>query len=94
MPDKRSPTTATGSALDDAALVERIHSFERWHYQIELRGHLTPIWDETRINRHAQRRAYFMDPLVQHLGGSLGGRRVLGLISLENLIDLLGEYAG
>jgi SAM-dependent methyltransferase len=63
----------------DVELRERIHSFPRWHYQLDLRGQLTPIADPTRVNRHQQRRQYFFDPVVKLLGGSLAGRRVLDL---------------
>ena len=65
--------------LDESELQGRIDSFPRWHYRFDLRGHATPIWDESRINRHTQRRGYFFDPFVRHLGGSLAGKRVLDL---------------
>ncbi len=65
--------------MDDRQLLERINSFERWHYQFDLAGHLTPIANKTRINRHRQRKRYFFDPLVALCGGSLEGLRVLDL---------------
>jgi tRNA (mo5U34)-methyltransferase len=56
-----------------------IASFSRWHYQFDLRGQLTPIWRQDQVNRHEQRVHYFLDPLVEFLGGSLAGKRVLDL---------------
>ena len=58
---------------------KRIYSFPSWHYQFDLNGVTTPIFDETLINRHIQRRRYFFDPLVELCGGSLKGKRVLDL---------------
>ena len=65
--------------MDPSELQRRIDAFPRWHYRFDLGGVSTPIWDESRINRHAQRRGYFFDPFVAHLGGSLAGKRVLDL---------------
>jgi tRNA (mo5U34)-methyltransferase len=60
-------------------IAEKIAAFPRWHYQLELRGHLTPIFDADHVNRHLQRERYFFTPLVAHYGGSLEGKRVLDL---------------
>jgi tRNA (mo5U34)-methyltransferase len=65
--------------MDETALNEKIGGFARWHYQFDLNGHLTPIHDDSKINRHVQRKRYFFDPLVALLGGSLAGKRVLDL---------------
>ena len=65
--------------MNDEAIVAGIQQFPRWHYQFDLRGHLTPIHDPTRVNRHEQRKRYFFDPLVELVGGSLEGKRVLDL---------------
>jgi len=65
--------------MEEKSLAERINSFPRWHYQFDLDGHLTPIHDDSKINRHVQRKRYFFDPLVALLGGSLAGKRVLDL---------------
>ncbi|MGB6994679.1 MAG: class I SAM-dependent methyltransferase, partial [Thermoanaerobaculia bacterium] len=65
--------------MDRAELHQRIHQFPQWHYQLDLGGELTPIFDKRQINRHEQRKRYFFDPLVAHLGGSLEGKRVLDL---------------
>jgi SAM-dependent methyltransferase len=65
--------------VDTSDIKERIDSFERWHYRFDLDGVLTPIWDESRINRHEQRRKYLFDPLKAVFGGSLKGKRVLDI---------------
>ncbi len=60
-------------------LAARVASFPRWHYEFDLGGVRTPIFDPNHVNRHAQRKAYFFEPLVELCGGSLAGRRVLDL---------------
>jgi tRNA (mo5U34)-methyltransferase len=60
-------------------LQRAIAAFPRWHYQFDLQGQLTPIWYQDNVNRHAQRARYFLEPLVEVLGGSLAGERVLDL---------------
>ena len=65
--------------MTNEEIIKKINQFSRWHYQFDLRGYLTPIFDKTIIHRHAQRKKYFFDPLVQFLGGSLKGKRVLDL---------------
>ena len=60
-------------------LLDRINSFPRWHYEFDLDGYKTPIFDHGHINRHKQRRSYFFEPLVDLFGGSLAGKRVLDL---------------
>lgn len=60
-------------------LRERIESFPRWHYEFDLDGIVTPIFDPEHVNRHRQRKAYFLTPLVQLAGGSLAGKSVLDL---------------
>lgn len=57
----------------------KIESFPRWHYQFDLNGQKTPIFDDFHINRHNQRKQYFFDPLVAWFGGSLAGKRILDL---------------
>lgn len=61
------------------AIEEGIARFPRWHYQFELDGHRTPIFDPNHVQRHEERRRYFFEPLVRHYGGSLEGKRVLDL---------------
>ncbi len=65
------------NALDE--LRERVASFPRWHYEFDLNGVRTPIFDRTHLNRHEQRKNYFFSPLVRLCGGSLNGKRVLDL---------------
>ncbi|MDQ4064911.1 MAG: class I SAM-dependent methyltransferase, partial [Actinomycetota bacterium] len=65
--------------MDTAEIKERVDSFERWHYRFDLDGVQTPIWDESRINRHQQRKSYLFDPLRAIYGGSLVGKRVLDI---------------
>lgn len=60
-------------------LAARVASFPRWHYEFELDGVRTPIFDPDHVNRHAQRKEYFFTPLVRLCGGSLAGKRVLDL---------------
>jgi tRNA (mo5U34)-methyltransferase len=65
--------------MDEASIINRINSFDRWHYQFDLAGHKTPIFQTDHINRHAQRKDYFFRPIVSLLGGSLAGKRILDL---------------
>lgn len=60
-------------------LRERVASFPRWHYEFDLNGVRTPIFDRAHVNRHEQRKNYFFSPLVRLSGGSLAGKRVLDL---------------
>ncbi len=61
-------------------LESRIAAFPRWAYRFEFDGGVsTPLPDLGMVNRHAQRRRYFFEPLLTLLGGSLDGRRVLDL---------------
>ena len=64
---------------DDAQIAAKIASFPRWHYELQLGGHVTPIFDPDHTNRHRQREGYFFAPLVARYGGSLEGKRVLDL---------------
>jgi 2-polyprenyl-3-methyl-5-hydroxy-6-metoxy-1,4-benzoquinol methylase len=65
--------------MDHAKIIEGIAQFPRWHYEFDLEGHKTPIFDEGGRSRHQERKKYFFDPLVKLLGGSLAGKRVLDL---------------
>lgn len=60
-------------------LRSRVEAFPGWHYQFNLDGITTPIWNEAAITRHEKRERYFFDTLVRLCGGSLKGRRVLDL---------------
>ncbi len=65
--------------MRDEEIQRRIASFPQWHYRFDLRGNPTPIPNENWALRHPQRKRYFFDPLVELLGGSLEGKRVLDL---------------
>lgn len=56
-----------------------VASFPRWHYEFDLNGVRTPIFNPAHVNRTAQRKRYFFDPLVELCGGTLTGKRVLDL---------------
>jgi tRNA (mo5U34)-methyltransferase len=80
--------------VDRTTLQERVASFPRWHYEIDLDGVRTPIFEPSHANRHAQRRRYFFDPLVQLCGGSLAGKRVLDLGCNAGFWSLAAAEAG
>jgi len=75
-------------------LRERVASFPRWHYEFDLGGVRTPIFDRTHVNRHAQRREYFFTPLMRLCGGSLAGKRVLDLGCNAGFWSLAAVEAG
>jgi tRNA (mo5U34)-methyltransferase len=64
--------------MDEADVAARLKSFGGWNYQFDLAGHKT-VLDPGIINRHEQRKNYFFRPVVELLGGSLAGKRVLDL---------------
>jgi SAM-dependent methyltransferase len=81
--------------MDATELEARIAAFPRWHYRFQFDGGVaTPTPDPTFANRHEQRRRYFFEPLVELLGGSLRGRRVLDLGCNAGLFSLLALEAG
>ena len=65
--------------MTESDLAARIAAFPRWHYAFDLRGHSTVTPGVTRVQRHARRLAYLLDPLVAACGGTLAGKRVLDL---------------
>ena len=79
----RSPArlaSASLRAMDSEELQERIGAFASWDYLFEFNGGVrTPARDRGRVNRHAQRRNHFFEPLLALFGGTLQGRRVLDL---------------
>lgn len=62
-----------------ADLSARVAAFSQWHYEFDLDGVTTPIFERSHVNRHRERARYFFDPMVDLLGGSLQGKRVLDL---------------
>ncbi len=80
--------------VQDEEIRQKIDSFDRWHYQFDLRGNLTPIRKRTRVNRHKQRKKHFFDPVVQLFGGTLAGKRVLDLASNAGFWSLSAVEAG
>lgn len=79
--------------MRDQEIRQRIDSFEKWHYRFDLRGNLTPL-RARRVNRHAQRKGYFFDPLVGLFGGTLAGKRVLDLACNAGFWSLHSARAG
>jgi tRNA (mo5U34)-methyltransferase len=74
---------------------QRIAEFPRWDYKFEFDGGLsTPSSDRGRINRQAQRYAYFFERLLALSGGSLQGRRVLDLGCNAGFFSLAAIEAG
>ncbi|MBN2843845.1 MAG: methyltransferase domain-containing protein [Sedimentisphaerales bacterium] len=65
--------------MEKEEIVDKINSFDRWHYEFDLNGCLTPIVTRNHINRHLQRKKYFFEPMVDFFGGALTGKRVLDL---------------
>lgn len=65
--------------MDSQTLSARIHAFPRWHYEFELQGIRTPIFDEGKMVRHWKRKQHIFTPLLEMAGGSLEGKRVLDL---------------
>jgi tRNA (mo5U34)-methyltransferase len=65
--------------MNQTLIRRRIADFNRWHYEFDLQGEKTPIFDEGHRNRHRERRRYFFDALVRACGGTLRGRSVLDL---------------
>jgi SAM-dependent methyltransferase len=77
-----------------ADVAARIASFPRWHYELDLDGHKTPIYDRRLINRHRQRKDYLWPPLLRLCGGSLRGKRVLDLGCNAGFWSLAAVEAG
>lgn len=80
--------------MQDEEIRQKINSFDRWHYQFDLKGNLTPIRKQTRVNRHSQRKRHFFDPVVRMFGGTLAGKRVLDLASNAGFWSLSSIQAG
>lgn len=80
--------------MNTVDLQTRIDSFPVWHYQFDLDGARTPIFEPDYVNRHEQRRRAFFDPLVRVAGGTLEGKRVLDLGSNAGYWSLAAIEAG
>src|SRR5215218_8748011 len=80
--------------MQDEEIRQKVASFPRWHYQFDLRGNLTPIHKEARVNRHTQRKKHFFDPVVSLSGGSLEGKRVVDLACNAGYWSLASIEAG
>jgi SAM-dependent methyltransferase len=76
-----APTEQSRPESPARSLRERVVSFPRWHYEIDLGDVRTPIFDPAVAVRHRERKRYFFDPLIEWCGGTLAGKRVLDLDS-------------
>ncbi len=65
--------------MSGPGIAEKIAAFPRWHYEFDLDGHKTPIFDAAHAVRHRERRGYFFETLVDLCGGNLAGKRILDL---------------
>jgi SAM-dependent methyltransferase len=79
--------------MTDEQIQQKIASFPTWLYQFNLRGHLTPAEDR-HSDRHPWRKRHFFDPMVNLLGGSLAGKRVLDLACNAGYWSLAAIQAG
>lgn len=80
--------------MRDEEIKQGIAAFPRWHYQFDLKGHKTPIFEEQYVRRHTFRKDHFFDPLVRLAGGSLRGKRVLDLGCNAGFWSLSAAEAG
>jgi Predicted SAM-dependent methyltransferases len=78
--------------IDDAEIAQRIASFPDWHYDFDLRGQRTRPSGVP--DKAGPRAAYFMEPVIQHYGGSLKGKRVLDLGCNAGFFSLKAIEAG
>jgi tRNA (mo5U34)-methyltransferase len=65
--------------MDRDEITKMIDSFPSWFYEFDLKGISTPARAEGALIKNVQRKDYFFDPLVNLLGGSLKGKRVLDI---------------
>lgn len=75
-------------------LSERIAELAPWHYEFEIGNLKIEIDNPVKKNRHQQRRKYFFDPLVESMGSSLKGKRILDLGCNAGFWSLLCIEAG
>lgn len=60
-------------------IVSKINSFDHWIDQFDINGNLTPVPDPTSPSRTMERKSYILDSLINSLGGSLKGKRILDI---------------
>jgi SAM-dependent methyltransferase len=77
--------------MRDEKIREKIDGFPYWHFAFDLKGNLTR---ECYPYRQAWRKEYFFDPLVELLGGTLEGKRVLDLACNAGFWSLCAIEAG
>jgi SAM-dependent methyltransferase len=65
--------------MQTTEVAARIKAFPQWLYQFDLQGHLTPVVSPDFVNRQRERKRYCFDPILELLGGSLQGKRILDL---------------
>lgn len=66
--------------MDLQELRQKVESFERWHYQIDLgNGVVTPVGGTKSVNQTNQRRRIFFDRLLSVTNSTLEGMRILDL---------------
>lgn len=65
--------------MDKNELTQKVNRFPHWYYEFDLEGVKTPLRHADSAVRHPQRKAYFFHPMLELLGGSLAGKRVLDL---------------
>jgi tRNA (mo5U34)-methyltransferase len=66
--------------MDTEELRQKVESFERWHYQIDLgSGVVTPVAGTWLVNRATQRRRIFFDRILSVTYGTFRGMRILDL---------------
>lgn len=68
-----------GRRRERKTLAARVAAFPRWHYEFDLGGVRTPVSSPAEANRHRQREQHFFAALLDHLGGTMQGQRVLDL---------------
>jgi SAM-dependent methyltransferase len=81
--------------MEVAELQQKVDSFERWHYSIDLgHGVVTPSGGKNNVNRIRQRQHLFFDRLLTLTGGTLSGMRVLDLGCNAGYWSLMAIEAG
>ncbi len=79
--------------MTETEIQQKIASFPTWLYRFDMKGQITPAHDR-HADRHPWRKRYFFDPMVELLGGSLRGKRVLDLACNAGYWSLAAINAG